>query len=92
MSSLQAPRQVLNSLLRITVFSTAYYSGRSLLPHDPPPFTVPDSGESSPNQRPGLAPPNVTLTTYPLPDPTWRWVSKCWLIDMRRDGDVQYDG
>ncbi|KAF8581636.1 hypothetical protein K439DRAFT_1241115, partial [Ramaria rubella] len=76
----------------ITIFSTAYYSSRSLLLHDPPPFTVPDSRESSPFQHPHHAPPNVTLTTYPLPDPTWRWVSKSWLVDMRGDGDVQHDG
>lgn len=89
-----APRysQRLNGLYRITVFSTAYYSCRSLLPHDPPPFTSPDTGESSPNQNPNHAPPNVTLVTYPLPDPTWRWVSKSWLVDMRGEGDVQFDG
>ena len=84
--------QRLDALCSITIFSTAYYSSRSLLPHDPPPFTVPDFGESSPNQHPNHTPPNVTLTTYPLPDPTWRWVSKSWLVDMRGDGDVQYDG
>ncbi|KAF8509801.1 hypothetical protein JB92DRAFT_2943863 [Gautieria morchelliformis] len=76
----------------ITMFSTAYYSSRSLLPHDPPPFTVPDVSETSHNQHPNHTPPNVTLTTYPLPDPTWRWVSKSWLVDMRGDGDVQHDG
>ncbi|KAF8516146.1 hypothetical protein BU17DRAFT_92978 [Hysterangium stoloniferum] len=68
------------------------YLHRSLLPRDPPPFTLPNPGDSTPSsKRPGRIP-NVTLQTYPLPDPTWRWVSKSWLVDMRGDGDVQHDG
>jgi hypothetical protein len=35
----------------------------------------------------------MDLATYPLPDGTWRWVSKAWMIDMRSDaGEVQHDG
>jgi len=75
-----------------TIFSTSYYSSLSLLPQDPPPFTLPDTGDSTPSsKRPGRIP-NITLQTFPLPDPTWRWVSKSWLVDMRGDGDVQHDG
>lgn len=70
----------------MTVFSIPYYSRLSLLPSDPRPFTSP-SAQSKDHQ------PDVSLDQYPLPDPTWEWVSKSWLIDMRSDsGDVQYDG
>lgn len=57
----------------------------SLLPMDPPPFTIPTSDSSLPQ-------PTVSLTEYPLPDGTWRWVSREWMIDMREDAQVQYDG
>jgi len=75
------------------MFSTAYYSNRSLLPRDPRPFTVPDVEENVDGQTKihPFAPANVTLETYPLPDPTWRWVSRFWLVDMR-GGEVQHDG
>src|SRR6266511_997646 len=67
-----------------------YYSSLSLLPTDPAPYTLPDAS----NQEPSHQPP-VTLTTYPLPDGTWRWVSRSWMIDMRSEstqGQVQHDG
>ncbi|KAG5647995.1 hypothetical protein DXG03_007029 [Asterophora parasitica] len=70
----------------LTMFSVPYYSRLSLLPNDPPPFTIPGvSGK--------LEQCSTTLADYPLPDGTWRWVSKCWMIDMRSDsGEVQHDG
>ncbi|KAI1797888.1 hypothetical protein LXA43DRAFT_982497 [Ganoderma leucocontextum] len=69
------------------VFSTAYYSPLTLLPLDPPPFTVPTAARSPRKDQP-----TVTLEDYPLPDGSWKWVSRAWMIDMRRDGEVQYDG
>ncbi|CDO71571.1 hypothetical protein BN946_scf184911.g41 [Trametes cinnabarina] len=69
------------------VFSTPYYSALTLLPLDPPPFTVP-TAEPSPRKKQ----PTVTLEDYPLPDGSWKWVSRAWMIDMRGDGQVQYDG
>ncbi|KAG5723341.1 Meiotically up-regulated gene 65 protein [Termitomyces sp. T112] len=70
----------------ITLFSIPYYSRRSLLPFDPPPFTTP-------NASPSLKHASISLEDYPLPDGTWKWVSKCWMIDMRSDtGEVQHDG
>ncbi|KAF7969353.1 hypothetical protein HWV62_27693 [Athelia sp. TMB] len=70
-----------------TMFSTPYYSKMTLLPMDPLPFTIPSSSSKRSKQ------PKVSLTEYPLPDGTWRWVSKCWMIDMRSDsGEVQHDG
>ncbi|KAL0581612.1 hypothetical protein V5O48_000428 [Marasmius crinis-equi] len=59
----------------------------SLLPSDPPPFTVPSIAQKRSHQ------PVVSLKDYPLPDGNWRWVSKSWMIDMRTDsGEVQHDG
>ncbi|KAG5635571.1 hypothetical protein H0H81_010756 [Sphagnurus paluster] len=70
----------------VTLFSTPYYSRLSLLPSDPPPFTIP-SASTKGEQR------SITLADYPLPDGTWKWVSKCWMIDMGSDsGEVQHDG
>lgn len=69
------------------VFSTAYYSPLTLLPLDPPPFTIPTASRSPRKNQP-----TVTLEDYPLPDGSWRWVSRAWMIDMRGDGEVQYDG
>ena len=79
---------------RITVFSVPYYSHLSLLPWDPPSFTLPDAYEVS-HSKFYLAKshrPTVSLSSYPLPNGDWRWVSKSWMIDMRSDGQVQYDG
>ncbi|OJT15833.1 Meiotically up-regulated gene 65 protein [Trametes pubescens] len=69
------------------VFSTAYYSALTLLPLDPPPFTIPTAIRS-----PRKGQPTVSLEDYPLPDGLWKWVSRAWMIDMRGDGQVQYDG
>ncbi|KAH7883582.1 hypothetical protein F5I97DRAFT_2064875 [Phlebopus sp. FC_14] len=71
----------------ISIFSSPYYSRLSLLPTDPPAFTIPLRHAKDVHQ------PNVSLANYPLPDGTWRWVSKSWMIDMRTDlGEVQHDG
>lgn len=77
---------MLTSLPRVTLLSTPYYSPLGLLPHDPPPFTVPEVEGRRDRQ------PQVSLQDYPLPDGTWRWVSTCWMVDMRSEGEVQYDG
>ncbi|KAI0655087.1 hypothetical protein C8Q70DRAFT_1021781 [Cubamyces menziesii] len=69
------------------VFSTPYYSALTLLPLDPPPFTIPTADRSPRKNQP-----TVTLEDYPLPDGSWKWVSRAWMIDMRGDGQVQYDG
>ena len=34
----------------------------------------------------------MSLHDYPLPDGTWRWVSTSWMVDMRSEGEVHYDG
>ena len=76
------------------MFSIPYYSHLSLLPWDPPAFTLPDSSEP-PHGKFYLTKshkPNITLSSYPLPNGDWKWVSKSWMIDMRGDGQVQYDG
>lgn len=52
---------------------------------DPPPFTISTAD-------PNIPQPTVSLTEYPLPDGTWRWVSREWMIDMRGEGAVQFDG
>lgn len=71
----------------LTVLSSPYYSHLSLLPIDPPQFTIPSDSLKQSRQ------PNISLSNYPLPDGTWRWVSRSWMIDMRTDsGEVQYDG
>ncbi|KAJ3512431.1 hypothetical protein NLJ89_g3519 [Agrocybe chaxingu] len=70
-----------------TVFSIPYYSSLSLLPSDPSPFTLPNASLKRSKQPP------ISLENYPLPDGNWRWVSRCWMIDMRSDsGEVQHDG
>lgn len=74
-------------LISITVFSIPYYSKLGLLPTDPSPFTVPNASKKRSEQ------PDISLDQYPLPDGSWRWVSKSWMIDMRSDSsEVQYDG
>lgn len=71
----------------ITLFSTPYYSSLGLLPSDPSPFTLPNASKHRSEQPP------ITLESYPLPDGNWKWVSRCWMIDMRSDsGEVQHDG
>lgn len=79
----------LHECRRITVFSTPYYSPQSLLPLDPPPYTLPTP---KPSKSAWRTQPTVSLASYPLPDGTWRWVSRAWMIDMRGDGLVQHDG
>ena len=76
------------------MFSIPYYSHLSLLPWDPPAFTLPDSSEPSHGQfyLTKSHKPTITLSSYPLPNGDWKWVSKSWMIDMRGDGQVQYDG
>lgn len=54
---------------------------------DPPAFTIPTASRS-----PRRGQPTVSLTEYPLPDGTWHWVSRTWMVDMRGDGRTQYDG
>lgn len=54
---------------------------------DPPAFTIPTASKS-----PRRGQPTVSLTDYPLPDGTWHWVSRSWMVDMRGDGQTQYDG
>lgn len=80
-------KEYLHHLLRrLTLFSTPYYSRLGLLPNDPPPFTVPEADGRRNRQ------PHVSLHHYPLPDGTWRWVSTSWMVDMRSEGEVHYDG
>ena len=76
----------LRSFFRVTIFSTPYYSRLGLHPNDPPPFTVPEADGRRDRQ------PQVSLHEYPLPDGTWRWVSTSWMVDMRSEGEVHYDG
>ncbi|KZT02714.1 uncharacterized protein LAESUDRAFT_744906 [Laetiporus sulphureus 93-53] len=80
----------------IMFFSTPWYSPQSLFPWDPPPYTLPISLPSSSfpahHQRSSMHVSTLSPSTYPLPDGTWRWVSRAWMIDMRGDGLVQHDG
>ncbi|EJD47731.1 hypothetical protein AURDEDRAFT_136539 [Auricularia subglabra TFB-10046 SS5] len=64
-----------------------YYAAASLLPFDPPAFAVVRKRGAATGTR-AIA----SLNDYTLPDPSWRWVSKHWMVDMRSDGAVQYDG
>ncbi|TBU48329.1 hypothetical protein BD309DRAFT_987385 [Dichomitus squalens] len=84
---ISTPNLLAESHVSATVFSTANYSPLTLLPLDPPPFTIPTASTSPRRNQP-----TVTLEDYPLPDGSWRWVSRAWMIDMRGDGEVQYDG
>jgi hypothetical protein len=73
-----------------TIFSIPYYSSLSLLPTDPPPFTLPCSTDKR-SFKANIS--NVSPASYPLPDGRWLWVSNDWMIDMRSDsGEVQHDG
>lgn len=81
---------------RFSLFSTPKYSSQSLLPKDPPPFSVVSPARSLVDGRPvdklrKSNQPNVSLSDFPLPDGNWRWASKDWMIDMRNDS-LQYDG
>jgi hypothetical protein len=68
-------------------FSTPYYSRLGLLPIDPPAFTLPSITKQTRRHHP-----NVSLTSYPLPDGDWHWVSRTWMVDMSGNGRSQYDG
>ncbi|KZS92959.1 hypothetical protein SISNIDRAFT_485905 [Sistotremastrum niveocremeum HHB9708] len=70
----------------ITMFSSPYYSSASLLPNDPPPFTLPHSDDGH------EIPPVSSLEAYPLPSPMWMWVSKYWMVDMRGDEHIDPEG
>ncbi|KAF8640375.1 hypothetical protein AX17_000045 [Amanita inopinata Kibby_2008] len=71
----------------LTIFSVPHYSRLSLLPTDPAPFTLPNPSRTRSKQQ------FMNLDDYQLPDGTWQWVSKSWMIDMRSDaGEVQHDG
>lgn len=78
----------------ITMFSVPYYSHLSLLPWDPPAFTLPDTYDVTDGKfyLSKSHKPTISLSSYPLPNGDWKWVSKSWMIDMRSDGQVQYDG
>ncbi|TDL28439.1 hypothetical protein BD410DRAFT_780942 [Rickenella mellea] len=82
----------------ITMFSMPHYSRQSLLPIDPPPFTIPmtppSTSDANRTKRTNskAEQPSVSLEDYPLPDGKWRWLSKTWMIDMQGDGAVQHDG
>ncbi|TFK57089.1 hypothetical protein OE88DRAFT_93057 [Heliocybe sulcata] len=79
----------------VTLFSSSYYSRLSLLPTDPPAFTLPYAGPSTSTWNLGSRrhqPKIAKLSEYPLPDGTWEWVSQSWMIDMRENGEVQHDG
>lgn len=82
-------------LCSFSLFSSTRYSSRSLLPNDPPPFTVVEPQPSLINGKPVKAQessqPNVSLTEFPLPDGNWCWASKEWMIDMRNE-NISYDG
>ncbi|KAL5518937.1 hypothetical protein ACEPAH_620 [Sanghuangporus vaninii] len=69
------------------------YSSRSLLPRDPPAFSVIAPASSAINGRPvrKSLQPDISLVDFPLPDENWRWASKEWMVDMR-DEFVQHDG
>ncbi|KAF9984813.1 hypothetical protein BGZ75_003601 [Mortierella antarctica] len=58
---------------------TPNFSSKSLLPVDPDEWTD-QSFESS----------AMDTSDYGLPDPSWEWVHKSWLVDMT--GDVDEDG
>ncbi|KAF9094915.1 hypothetical protein BGX27_001357 [Mortierella sp. AM989] len=60
-------------------FGTPQFSSKSLLPVDPDEWTD-DKFERSP----------MDITAFVVPDPSWEWVHKSWLVDMT--GDVDEDG
>lgn len=60
-------------------FGTPKFSSKSLLPVDPDEWTDPKFQTSA-----------MDTSDYELPDPSWEWVHKTWLVDMT--GDVDEDG
>ncbi|EJD03952.1 uncharacterized protein FOMMEDRAFT_155075 [Fomitiporia mediterranea MF3/22] len=77
----------------ISIFSARRYSTQSLLPRDPPPFSLVAPGSSLIEGRPvrKSQQPDISLDDFPLPDGNWRWASKEWMVDMREE-TVQHDG
>ncbi|KAF9344845.1 hypothetical protein BGX26_003829 [Mortierella sp. AD094] len=63
----------------VFIFGTPKFSSKSLLPVDPDEWTD-DRFETS----------LMDITDFAVPDPTWEWVHKTWLVDMT--GDVDEDG
>ncbi|KAG0293987.1 hypothetical protein BGZ98_001946 [Dissophora globulifera] len=58
---------------------TPKFSSKSLLPVDPDEWTDQNFATSA-----------MDTTDYVVPDPSWEWVHKSWLVDMT--GDVDEDG
>ncbi|KAI7862817.1 hypothetical protein BDF14DRAFT_1850860 [Spinellus fusiger] len=52
------------------------YSSKTLLQFDPHPWCDSDMRYTP-----------MDTTTYQLPDPTWEWASKQWMVDMTDDVD-----
>lgn len=87
-----------------TLFSVPHYSSLGLLPLDPAAFTAPQFPMTAPSsaapantapKRGGLKnQSSLSFNDFPLPDGTWRWLSKSWMVDMSSDANrqVQYDG
>lgn len=78
----------LNYSDRLALFGLTRYSASTLLPNDPPPFTI--------LLEPGVNDPNAmvtphTLKDFQLPDSTWMWVSRRWLVQMGGNGS-SHDG
>ena len=77
-----------DTYFRITLFGLAWYSARGLLPYDPPAFTIPlERGNTNPKSM--ITP--HTLRDFQLPDATWLWVSRSWLVQMAGNGG-SHDG
>ncbi|KAG8929663.1 hypothetical protein FRC02_005252 [Tulasnella sp. 418] len=79
------------------IWSIPHYSSRTLLPNDPPPFTVPlppskRRGHASKEESKEAMKTPCSLRDYQLPDARWKWVSKHWMVDMRGDGEVSNSG
>ncbi|KAF8310253.1 hypothetical protein DL93DRAFT_2084624 [Clavulina sp. PMI_390] len=66
----------------VTLFGLNRYSSTSLLPNDPPPFTIPP--EFAYDKDSSLT--THTLDDYQLPDASWVWVSRHWLVQMSGNG------
>jgi hypothetical protein len=71
-----------NILSSISIFGLSKYSSSSLLPNDPPPYTIPP--EHVHDSRTSITP--HSLTDHQLPDASWVWVSKTWLVQMGGSG------
>ncbi len=77
-----------NYSVRLTWSGLTRYSASTLLPNDPPPFTIPlEPGFNNPR---AMVTPH-TLNDFQLPDSTWMWVSRSWLVQMGDNGS-SHDG